>query len=144
MIELSLIKFFYTKRRFFMQDIVTKAKELGIMLRDSKEMANFKRTEVDFQNDLKAEELFEEYKQLQVEMVRVTKGDSGNEIIEEVKERLLAKHKEINEYDITRNYLEAKASLDAFMRQVNDVIMYTVSGEESCSSGSCSSCSGCH
>lgn len=124
-------------------DIITKASELGKLIADSKEMSRLKQSEVDMENDSQAQTLMNEYKQLQIEMVRAAKSNSEKEVLDEIKARLLNKQQEINDYPVTKEYLEAKAQFDAFMKKINDVIIFSITGEETCSPSKCGSCSGC-
>lgn len=123
-------------------DITEKARELGLMLANSKEMELYRTTEAAMQSDKKSTVLMNEYKQLQIEMVKRTRESAGPEIIEETKQKLLAKQKEINEYDITSNYLSAKGSLEALMKKVNDIIIFSITGETACSDDKCATCGG--
>ena len=123
-------------------DIIEKARELGIMMGNSKEMVLYKKYEAVMQSDEKSNKLMLEYKQLQIDMVKCTREGAAAEIIEETKQKLLAKQQEINEYEITYNYLTAKANLEALMKKVNDVIVFSITGEPTCSEDKCSSCGG--
>ncbi|MCX7709637.1 MAG: YlbF family regulator [Clostridia bacterium] len=123
-------------------DIVTKAKELGKMIGESEEMTNLKKAEAGIEQDPKAGTLMNDYKLLQIEMVRATKENRPKDVIEEIKGRLLAKQEEINQYETTLFYLESKTKFDKLMKNVNDVIIFAISGEEPCSPHKCSSCGG--
>lgn len=123
-------------------DIIEKAKELGIMMGNSKEMVLYKKYESVMHSDEKSNKLMSEYKQLQIDMVKCTREGAAAEVIEETKQKLLAKQQEINEYEVTNNYLTSKANLEALMKKVNDVIVFSITGEPTCSEDKCSSCGG--
>lgn len=123
-------------------DITEKARELGLMLGNSKEMELYKNAEAAMQADTKSTALMNEYKQLQIEMVKRTRENAGAEVIEETKQRLLAKQEEINEYPVTLEYLSSKASLEALMKKVNDIIVFSITGEPTCTDEKCKSCGG--
>ncbi|MCR4434356.1 MAG: YlbF family regulator [Clostridiales bacterium] len=123
-------------------DIIQKAKELGQMIGDSEEMLNLKESEAEIEQDDRARTLMNDYKLLQVELVKATREKRDSAIIEEIKGRLVSKQEEINHYDVTARYLTAKKIFDGFMKEINDVIIYSITGEEPCSSGKCSSCGG--
>jgi len=123
-------------------DITEKARELGLMLANSDDMQLFKKSESAMHSDEKATKLMSEYKQLQIEMVKRTREGAADDLIEETKQNLLAKQKEINEYDVTYNYLVSKANLEALMKKVNDIIVFSITGEPTCSDEKCSSCGG--
>lgn len=124
-------------------DILDMAKELGTMIGNSKEMISLKDSEAALQADDKAKTLLDDYKQLQIELVKATKAKKDNAEIESVKEMLLLKQEELNTYPITNNFLEARANFDKIMKNVNDVIIFAITGEEQCSPTKCGSCGGC-
>lgn len=123
-------------------DIIEKARELGQMLADSKEMNAYNDSDAAMQSDEKSTTLMSEYKQLQIEMVKLTRGGADTQAIEEVKLKLLNKQQEINEYPVTMNFLTAKANLEALMKRVNDILIYSITGEPQCSDDKCKSCGG--
>ncbi len=124
-------------------DILTKAKELGRMIADSEEMTKLKKSEVDIAQDGKAEKLLNDYKFLQIEMVRAAKENREKEVVDGLKEKLLSKQEEVNNYSVTKDYLTAKSNFDKFMKTINDVIIFSITGEVPCSQKNCGSCSGC-
>jgi len=123
-------------------DIISKAKELGNMIGSSDEMANYKKWEDGLARDHKARVILKEYQEVQNEMVMAVHGDSEKEELDEIKQKLLEKFDEVNDCDVTRNYIAAKEKLDLLIKKVNDVLVYSITGEEAYSSSSCSSCSG--
>ncbi len=123
-------------------DITEKARELGLMMADSNEMKAYTSSEAAMKSDDKSNQLLKEYKQLQIEMVKVTRDKASTEIIDEVRIKLLEKQQEINDYEITNNYLVSKASLEALMKKVNDIIVFSITGEPTCSDEQCKSCGG--
>ncbi|HOM02714.1 MAG TPA: YlbF family regulator [Acetivibrio sp.] len=124
-------------------DIFAKAKELGTLISTSDEMTNYKKWEASLEKDHKARAILREYQSLQTEMVRAAHEDEDKSVIDDIKARLLSKFDEVNSYEVTRNYIESKEKLDRLIKRVNDVLVYSISGEEPCSSNNCSSCSGC-
>lgn len=122
--------------------ITEKARELGLMIASSKEMETYKNYEAAMKSDEKSTKLMSEYKQLQIDMVKSTREGAEATVIEETKQKLLAKQKEINEYDITNNFLVSKSNLEALMKRVNDIIVFSITGESTCSDEKCSSCGG--
>lgn len=124
-------------------DILEKAKELGEMIGSSEQMLTFKKWEADLERDHKARAILREYQTLQTEMMRAAHEDAEKEILDQIKEKLSVKFDEINKCDITRNYLESKDKLDMLIKKVNDVLIYSITGEEQCSFDRCgSSCGG--
>lgn len=124
-------------------DIIDKARELGQGIADSNEMKRLKESDINLQNSSAAMKLMQEYKELQVELVRASKARSDTETLEGIKEKLLLKQQELYQNKITNEYLEAKSEFDNFMKKINDVISFAITGEEPCSSSKCGSCGGC-
>ncbi len=123
-------------------DITEKARELGLMLANSKEMELYKNTEAAMQSDSKSTNLMNEYRQLQIEMVKRSKENAAAEVIEETKQKLLQKQNEINEYPTTLEFLTAKSNLEALMKKVNDIIVFSITGEPTCTDDKCQTCGG--
>lgn len=123
-------------------DITEKARELGLMLANSKEMLLYREAEALMKSDDKSTKLMNEYKQLQIEMVQLSRNNAEADKIEDCKQRLLSKQQEINEYEITFNYLSSKAGIDALMKKVNDIIVFSITGEPTCYDDKCKSCGG--
>lgn len=123
-------------------NIIQKARELGGLLAESNEMTIYKAAEAKMQADEKSNKLMSDYKKLQIEMVKLTRGNAEKEAIEEAKGKLLATQDEINSYEVTYNFLKSKADVEAMMKQVNDIIIFSITGETSCSDDKCKSCGG--
>ncbi|QNU65291.1 YlbF family regulator [Ruminiclostridium herbifermentans] len=123
-------------------DITEKARELGLMMAESKEMKAYNSAEAAMKADEKSNKLMKEYKQLQIEMVKATRENAGAEAIDKAKIKLLEKQQEINDYEITNNYLVSKANLEALMKKVNDIIVYSITGESGCTDDKCKTCGG--
>ena len=123
-------------------EILEKARELGHMIADSAEMTRLKDSEAALEADSRAKQLMDDYKQLQIALVRASKGKRPLEEIEAAREKLINKQLELDEYKITGEYLEAKNAFDKFMGNINSVITFGLTGEE-CSPSKCSSCKGC-
>ena len=124
-------------------DVLIKAKELGDAIANSDEMQRFKSSEISLEADTQSKALMNDYKNLQIELVRASGGKKSSEEIENMKESLLSKQRQLNEYEITLNYLTAKTEFDRMMKNINDVITFTITGEESHTPDKCGSCSGC-
>ncbi len=123
-------------------EITEKARELGLLMANSKEMETYKNTEAAMQSDTKSTTLMSEYKQLQIDLVKKTRENAAAASVEEAKQKLLAKQKEINEYPVTFDFLTAKANLEALMKKVNDIIIFSITGEPTCSDDKCKTCGG--
>lgn len=123
-------------------DITEKARELGLMMADSKEMKDFKNAEATMKSDDKSSQLIKELKKLQVEMMNVTRENAGTEAIDAARIKLLEKQQELTDYDVTNNYFVSKANLEALMKKVNDIIVFSITGETNCTDDKCKSCGG--
>lgn len=124
-----------------MDDVLIKARELGEMLGDSLELLRLKKAETALEGDDRGMGLMEDYRLLQIELVKATREKMGEVQINEVRDMLMAKQTEINTYPITLEYLEAKDIFDSLMKNINDVITFAITGE-TCSPSKCSSCGG--
>lgn len=125
-------------------DILEKAKELGTMIGTSEQMSSFRKWEANLERDHKARAILREYQTIQTEMVRAAHEDVEKEILDKIKEKLIDKFDEVNSCEITRNYLESKDNLDRLIKRVNDLLIYSITGEEPCSQVNCGSCNeGC-
>lgn len=121
-------------------DILKKAKELGEMIADSPEMERLNLSEEMIQTDEKSNILLNEYKLLQIEVINVTKDNKDKDEIEKAREKLISKQQELTEYEVTKEFFDSKMEFDAFMKEINDVIIHAITGEEACASNDCGSC----
>lgn len=124
-------------------DVLDMARDLGRSIAESRQMQNLKECDARLQSDDKALLLMKEYKELQVELVQASKSLKEKEIIDSAKEMLLKKQRELYDYEITNDYLEAKAAFDIYMKKINDVISFSINGEQQCSQEGCGGCKGC-
>ncbi|KNY25763.1 YlbF family regulator [Pseudobacteroides cellulosolvens] len=123
-------------------DIIDKAKELGNMLKESQQMANLKKAEETLMQDDKGKGFLNDLYMLQQEMSDAMSETTDKSVIEDINNRYSLKQNEVLSYEVTRSYFEAKGNFDKLMKQINDVIMYSLTGQEPCSDDNCSSC-GC-
>ncbi|HOQ01777.1 MAG TPA: YlbF family regulator [Acetivibrio clariflavus] len=98
-------------------DIISKARELGNMIGSSEEMLNFRKWEESLAKDHKARALLKEYQEIQSEMVMAVHQNSDKEKLDKIKQKLLEKYDEVNQCDITRNYIESKEKLDMLIKK---------------------------
>ncbi len=123
-------------------DIIEKAKELGNMIKESSEMAELKNSEAKMMQDEKARTILNDLYLLQDEMSKAMSEGKDREVLEGIQQKFISKQNEMKNYDITKSYLEDKSKFDNLMKQINDVIVYSMTGEEPCSDSDCGSC-GC-
>ncbi len=122
-------------------DVLIKAKELGELLADSAMIKRLKNAEMALENDEKGMMLLEDQRQLQLVLIKATREKSVEVELKDIRDMLLDKQKEIDEYPLTHEYLEAKDEFDGLMKNINDIIAFAVTGQE-CSPSNCSSCGG--
>lgn len=123
-------------------DIIDMAKELGNALKESQQMVSLKKSEEVLMQDEKGKGLLNDLYMLQQEMSNAMSETTDRDILEDIQKRYSLKQTEVLEYDATRAYFEAKGNFDGLMKKINDVIIYSITGQESCSDDNCSSC-GC-
>jgi len=122
-------------------DVLLKAKELGEALSNAAELKRLKRAEDVLENDERGMSLMEDYRLLQIELIKATRENKREVELSEIKDMLLSKQKEINDYSVTLEYLEAKNEFDKLMKNINEIITHAVTGE-ACSPSKCASCGG--
>ena len=124
-------------------DYVDAASQLGEAIVNSAAFITLKNAELALMQDEKAQALMTEFRELQAEMVRASREDESKETLEAVRDRLLAKQTELNEYSVTKDFFDGKKGFESMMKTINEIIAHYVNGGSSCG-GNCSSCSGCH
>lgn len=129
-----------------MEEILQKAKELGMMIADSKEFTNLKAAEDKQLSDPEAQKLMMEYATKRDELTaRASKDGVTKEDFEDIKYQSQQAFEKICENENIKAYLEANKAFSSLIEQVNSIIGYFVKGgEASGCSGNCSSCGGCH
>lgn len=121
-------------------DVMEKAKELGQLIAESNEMKRLSSSEALFKSDENAIKLLNEYMSIQQEIVMAAQQEKDSKLIESINEKLEAKKDELFSYEVSKNYLEAKSDFDRMMKSINDVIIFSITGEEPCSHDNCSCC----
>lgn len=125
-------------------DYMEAAAMLGQALCTSREFIRLKETEAALEADDKGQTLMTEFKELQMQMVQASRRDDlDKDGLESIRDNLLAKQAEVNSYETTREYFNAKKAFELAMKNVNDIIQHFLTGGGGSCSGSCSSCSGC-
>ena len=127
-------------------DYVEAASALGQAITESNEFKAYNEAEHALMHDEKGQQLMMEYRDLQQEMVNKSgKEDITKEDLEAVRDTLLAKQKELDEYEITGNYFKARQGFEVMMKTINEILSYNIEGasHHDCG-GDCSACGGCH
>ena len=130
-----------------MNDIIEKARELGMMLSDSDEMKALKGAEEMQLADKDAQVLMMEYANTRERLSqRAASADVTKEEFEKIQTEMEQAFQKLMTNENIKRYIEANKAFKTLIDQVNSIIAYFVKGEEqagSCS-GNCSSCGGCH
>lgn len=125
--------------------ILEKAKELGIMISQSKEFAEAKEAEQIQLADPEAQKLMAEYAQRRDALAQ--KAADPNLSKEEYEKIMLDAQAEFGRLCVNesiKNYLDKTKIYSDLIEQVNGIISHFVNGEDTSScSGSCATCSGC-
>ena len=125
-------------------DYVEAASALGEAIRESAEFQAWQSAELAMLQDEKAQTLMSEFKDLQMKLVHASRDDMDKAELEKIRDVLMDNQKELNEYEVTKNYFDGKKGFETMMRTVNDIIQHFLAGDNGGCSGSCSTCSGCH
>lgn len=121
--------------------VLEKARELGELLAESEQLKRLNSTQAALESDERGMALMEDYRLLQVELIKAAKENGSEVKVNDIKELLMAKQREIDDYKPTFGYIEAKNDFDELMKNVNDVITFAITGE-ACSPSKCASCGG--
>ena len=125
-------------------EIIEMTRELGNSIRESVQMENLRKSEQALQNDAKGKQLMDEYTKLHRELMTASKQNREQEVLEDIQKMLADMQSEMEQYEITRNYLDASNSFNKLINNVNQVLVTSIRGEESgCSADGCDSCDSC-
>lgn len=129
-----------------MEEILQKAKELGIMIAESGEFEMLKIAEERQLADPEAQKLMMEYATKRDALAsKAQSPDTTKEEFEAIKDEMQKEFEKMCENENVKAYLDASNAFSNLINQVNSIIGYFVKGgEESGCSGNCSSCGGCH
>ncbi|MFR1518565.1 MAG: YlbF family regulator [Clostridia bacterium] len=124
-------------------DYVEAASALGEAIKESAEFIAWQDAELALMQDEKAQDLMNDFKDLQMKLVHGSRDDMDKDELEKIRDTLMDKQKELNEYEITKNYFDGKKGFETMMRTINDIIQHFITGDSGCG-GSCETCGGCH
>lgn len=129
-----------------MNEILQKAKELGIMIAESGEFEMLKIAEERQLADPEAQKLMMEYATKRDALASKAQApDTTKEEFESIKDEMQKEFEKMCENENVKAYLDASNTFSNLINQVNSIIGYFVKGgEEGGCSGNCSSCGGCH
>lgn len=129
-----------------MEEILQKAKELGIMIAESGEFEKLKIAEERQLADPEAQKLMMEYANARDALSKkASSPDTTKEEFESIRKDMQAEFEKICANENIKAYLDANEAFSNMINQVNSIIGYFVKGgDEGGCSGNCSSCGGCH
>ena len=99
--------------------------------------------------DVNLQSLIEDFNMNRSIMMKETeKTAPDNARIEELQNKLESLYQEVMANDNMKAFVDASQEMDKLLSQINGIIQFYVTGEESCSPDSCESCgggcNGCH
>lgn len=129
-----------------MEEILSKAKELGMLIAESGELEKLKIAEERQLADPEAQKLMMEYAQKRDELsAKAQNPDITKEEFEDIKNKMQEEFEKMCTNENVKAYLDASNTFSNLINQVNTIIGYFVKGGDAGScSGNCSGCSGCH
>ncbi len=129
-----------------MEEILKKAHELGELLAESTELAQFQEMEAAFFSDDDAQAAVAEYEKKSTALSEEMRASAMTpEKLESFRQKMNENMEILTQNATAKAYLEAKSAFNRIITQVNEIIGYHIRGEEGggCS-GNCSGCNGCH
>ena len=129
-------------------DIIDKAQELGTMIADSEERIRMSVASDKMNADEEATTLLKTYNDNRKSATEKLRGTNpSKEELQEFKTYVQNEFEKIAVNPLISEYIEASREFDNMVQQVNAVLSYFITGQESAEggcSGNCSSCGSCH
>lgn len=128
--------------------IIEKAQELGTLIADSPEKLRAVAAEEKMNNNEEATALLRQYNDNRKAATEKLRGkEPTKKELEEFRNYVQAEFEKIVKNELIAEYIEASREFDNMVQQVNAVLSYFITGQESAEggcSGNCSGCSSCH
>ncbi len=125
-----------------MNEVLEKARELGELIRNSAEMKSTKDAELLQERDDEARELMKEFNMQRMNLARdMQSGKLSRE--EAVKKNNEAFDGLLKKSEVIKNYIDAKKKFDSMVNQVNQILNFYITGQDSSCTHDCSTCGGC-
>ena len=125
--------------------ILQMAGSLGRLIREDERYVKMTAAQTAYREDEELMRLIAEYNAQQAALsAAYAEKERDSNLIRDIDARINTLYMEITENEHYKNYVEAKEQFYALIAQVNDEIMFNITGEypHHCG-GSCSGCSGC-
>ena len=129
-------------------EIIDKAQELGTMIAESPERVRMTEASDRMNENEEAVALLRTYNENRKKAADGLRGTNpGKEELKEYKDYVQAEFEKAASNKLIAEYIEASREFDNLVNQVNAVLSYFITGQETpeggCS-GNCSSCGSCH
>ena len=126
-------------------EIIEKAKELGLLLKDSTIVKEFVAAKAAYESDKQMQELLGQFNLHKMTIAMLSKQENPDEArIEEHEQKLNDVYDKIMESDLMVAFQEKSHRVDTIVGNINSILNLYVSGDNpSGCSGSCATCGGC-
>jgi len=129
------------------EKIIEKAKELGQLVKDDDATKRYTLAEIAVNSDLGLQYMLREFNEKRNKMFDLmSSGNEDKAVIDPLNDEIKKLYDEIMANKTMAELNAAKDELDKILNQINSIINFYVTGEESggCSPDKCASCHGCH
>lgn len=124
--------------------IIEKAKELGLMLAESKEFIRMTTAEQAQSGDSDAQLLLAGYNKAREDLMQRAQNENitPDEMVK-IRNEMEQEYAKLQQSASIREYIEAMSEFNSLMQGVNSAISFYISPQDSCG-GDCGGCGGCH
>ncbi len=126
-------------------EIIEKAKELGLLLKDSDIVKEYTAAKTAYEQDRHIQELLGQFNIHKMSMAMLSKQDNPDEErIADHEKQLEDVYNKIMESELMIEFQKKSERVESIIGNINNIInLYVSGGENGGCSGSCSTCSGC-
>ena len=129
-----------------MDEILSKAKELGILMKERSETHRMKLAEVAMSANFELQKKIKEFDDIRQKVFEMmNEGVEDKTIIDPLNEQLKELYSQITAHPVMVEFDAAKKAFEDMSKKVNNAVQYEITGEiqGGCSASDCASCSGC-
>jgi len=126
-------------------EIIEKAKELGLLLKDSDIVKEYATAKAAYDNDQQMRELLGQFNLHKMSIAMISKQENADEErLSEHEEKLTEVYNKIMESPLMVDFQEKSNRVETIIGNINNILNLYITGEPSggCT-GSCSTCGGC-
>ena len=126
-------------------EIIEKAKELGLLLKDSEIVKEYVAAKTVYEQDRTIQELLGQFNLHKMSMAMLSKQDHPDEErIADHEKQLEDVYNKIMQTDLMLDFQQKSEKVDSIISNINSIInLYISGGSANGCTGSCSTCSGC-